>query len=208
MSHETIHFVTGRLAEHALRGVLADLAPRVGFSYTIDVLPITVAALMTPAWIARRINVPSATTRVLIPGYCDGDLAPIATVAGAPVERGPRDLRRLPGFFGQRPTGDYGGYDIEILAEINHAPRLSLDQILAEAARFKASGADLIDVGCEPGDAWPGVADVVRALRDAGHRVSIDSMNPREIEPAVIAGAELVLSVNSANCEAALDWGA
>ena len=32
-------------------------------------------------------------------------------------------------------------------------------------------------------------------------------MNPREIEPAVRAGAELVLSVNSSNCDAACDWG-
>jgi dihydropteroate synthase-like protein len=46
----------------------------------------------------------------------------------------------------------------------------------------------------------------VRALRDDGHRVSIDSLDPREIEPAVGAGAELVLSVNSGNRKAALDW--
>jgi dihydropteroate synthase-like protein len=65
----------------------------------------------------------------------------------------------------------------------------------------------MIDVGCDPGGPWSGVADVVRALRDAGHRVSIDSLDPREIEPAVRAGAELVLSVNSSNREAAVDWG-
>ena len=40
-----------------------------------------------------------------------------------------------------------------------------------------------------------------------GRRVSIDSLDPREIEPAVGAGAELVLSVNSSNREAARDWG-
>ena len=45
------------------------------------------------------------------------------------------------------------------------------------------------------------------ALRDDGHRVSIDSLDPREIEPAVRAGAELVLSVNSSNREAALRLG-
>jgi dihydropteroate synthase-like protein len=44
-------------------------------------------------------------------------------------------------------------------------------------------------------------------LRDDGHRVSIDSLDPREIEPAVRAGAELVLSVNSSNRVAAPDWG-
>jgi dihydropteroate synthase-like protein len=65
----------------------------------------------------------------------------------------------------------------------------------------------VIDVGCEPGDPWMGVADCVRALRDDGHRVSIDSFNKKEIERAVRAGAELVLSVNGSNCEAAPDWG-
>ncbi|HEV3022590.1 MAG TPA: dihydropteroate synthase, partial [Pirellulales bacterium] len=60
---------------------------------------------------------------------------------------------------------------------------------------------------CDPGCTWPGVADTVWALRDAGHRVSIDSLDPREIEPAVRAGAELVLSVNSSNRDRAADWG-
>jgi dihydropteroate synthase-like protein len=70
-----------------------------------------------------------------------------------------------------------------------------------------ADGADVIDVGCTPGQVWSGVADVVQALRDQGHRVSIDSFDPREIAPAVRAGAELVLSVNSTNRDAASDWG-
>jgi len=48
----------------------------------------------------------------------------------------------------------------------------------------------------------------VRAIKDLGLRVSIDSLNPDEIAAAVAAGAELVLSVNASNREAALDWGA
>ena len=143
-----------------------------------------------------------------MPGYCTGDLTPMQNVARVPVERGPRDLRELPRFFGRAPMPtDYGAYDIEIIAEINHCPRLSLAEILAQAKQLADDGADLIDVGCEPEGPWTGVADVVRALRDAGHRVSIDSLDPREIEPAVRAGAELVLSVNSSNREAARDWG-
>jgi dihydropteroate synthase len=204
-----IHFVTGRLAEYSLRNVLAELAPRAGFDYSIDVLPITVAALMTPEWIARRIVVPPAATRVLLPGYCHGDLQPVAAAARVPVERGPKDLRELPRLFGHSQTVDeeYGRHDIQILAEINHCPRLSRAEILAQAAALSADGAEVIDVGCDPGDAWPGVADTVRALRDAGHRVSIDSLNPDEIGPAVRAGAELVLSVNSSNRDRAADWG-
>jgi dihydropteroate synthase-like protein len=208
MPRERIHFVTGRLAEHSLRQIVEPLSREMQFDYSIDVLPITVAALMTPEWIARRIQVPDGSTRVLIPGYCSGELAPIKAIAGVPVERGSRDLRQLPDYFGREPTPtDYGAYDIEIIAEINHCPRLALAEILAEAQRIAADGADVIDVGCDPNGPWPGVANTVRALRDEGHRVSIDSLDPREIEPAVRAGAELVLSVNSSNRNAACDWG-
>jgi dihydropteroate synthase len=205
---ERIHFVTGRLAEHSLRKILGELAPAAGFDYSVEVLGITVAALMTTDWIAQRIHVPADATRVILPGYCRGELAPIERVAGVPAERGPRDLRRLPEHFGQEAVAaDYGRYDIEILAEINHAPQLALADVLAEAARLCDDGADVIDVGCEPGHTWSQAGEVVKALIDAGHRVSIDSMDVREIELAVRAGAELVLSVNSSNRAAAPDWG-
>jgi dihydropteroate synthase-like protein len=208
MATEHIHFVTGRLAEHSLRKTVESLANELNLHYSIDVLPITVAALMTPEWISKRIKVPSEATRVLVPGYCFGDLTPLQNAAQVPVERGPRDLRELPRYFGRTsPPTDYGSYDIEIIAEINNCPRLSLAQILRQAKQLADDGADLIDVGCDPDGPWSGIADVVRALRDSGHRVSVDSLDPREIGPAVRAGAELVLSVNSSNREAARDWG-
>jgi dihydropteroate synthase len=207
---ERICFVTGRLAEWALRATVEELARDLSLSYDIAVLPITVAALMSPQWIAKHLQLDAATTRVVLPGYCTGDLAPLETqFPHATFERGPRDLRRLPQHFGgkQRRDASYGAYDIEILAEINHAPRLSPADLLALARRYRAEGADLIDVGCLPGDAWAGVSDCVKMLRDEGLRVSIDSLDPREIEPAARAGAELVLSVNSTNRAAAVDWG-
>jgi dihydropteroate synthase-like protein len=206
MNRENLHFVTGRLAEHALRAMLEQLAPQVGFRYSIDVLPITVAALMTPDWIARRIQIPGDTTRVLIPGYCAGELDELNRVTKVPVERGPRDLRELPEFFGEQRSEQYGDFEIEILAEINNAPRLSRDEILRQATRYRDNGADVIDIGCDPGLTWSGVGDCVKALKDEGFRVSIDSLNSAEIEAAVQAGAELVLSVNSANRSAALFW--
>lgn len=206
MTQPHLQFITGRLAEKALRAQLETLAPRVGFTYVIDVLPITVAALMTPAWIARHVRSVPGITKVIIPGYCTGDPSPIEIAAGAPVELGPKDLRRLPEYFGQQSKADYGGYSIEILAEINHAPRLERTQILELADHYRQEGADLIDVGCDPGDPWSGVGDCVRMLKQEGFRVSIDSLNPIEIENAVRAGAELVLSVNATNRHAAADW--
>ncbi len=209
MSTEHIHFVTGRLAEPSLRAVVAELAARVGFAYSIDVLPISVAALMTPKWILRHWHVPAEATQVMITGYCDGEVAELAEAASVPVVRGPRDLRQLPEYFGRQSKAaeDYGMYDIEILAEINYAPRLSREALLAAADALRQDGADVIDVGCEPGQAWGGVGEAVRALCDAGHRVSIDSMNVDEITAATRAGAELVLSVDRTNRAAAADWG-
>jgi dihydropteroate synthase-like protein len=125
-----------------------------------------------------------------------------------PVERGPRDLRELPAFFGrQQLTQEYGAYDIEIIAEINHCPRLSMAEIREAARSLAADGANVIDVGCDPEGPWSAVGDAARMLRDDGYRVSIDSLDVREIGPAVKAGAELVLSVNSSNSDAACDWG-
>ena len=79
-SGQQIHFVTGKLAEPALRELLVRLAAQVGFTATVQTLNITVAALMTTDWIARRLEVPPGTDRVLIPGLCRGDLAAVEQV--------------------------------------------------------------------------------------------------------------------------------
>src|SRR5262249_52477034 len=132
-------FVTGKLAEPALRRVLAELAPRVGFEFSVAVLPITVVSLATTPWIARHLTVPPGVERGLLPGLCLGDLSSVGERAGLPVERGPKDLRDLPEYFGARggtPPG-YGAHDIEILAEINHAQRLPLAEILRQAERYR-----------------------------------------------------------------------
>src|SRR5206468_919893 len=73
-------FVTGRLAEPALRRTLAEMAP--AFAYDVAVMKITVAALMTTPWIARFLAVPAGTDLVLIPGLCEGDPGVIAARAG------------------------------------------------------------------------------------------------------------------------------
>ena len=203
-------FVTGRLAEPALRRVLAEMdAP---FACDVAVLRITVAALMTTTWIAKQLEVPAGTDLVLLPGLVEGDLEPLAAKYGVPFERGPKDLREIPVHFGRQARAvDYGAYAIEILAEINNAPKLDRAALRAAADRFVGSGADLIDVGCTPGLPFPDLGDVVRELRAAGMRVSVDSFDPGEIRTAVEAGAELVLSVNGTNLEvaqAARDAGA
>jgi dihydropteroate synthase len=191
-------FVTGKLAEHGLRKVLADMSPT--FAPDVATLKITVAALMTTPWIASHLDVPPGTDLVMIPGLCEGDTGAIGEKFGVVVEKGPKDLREIPRHFGRAAAArDYGAWDIEIVAEINNAPRLSREEIRAAADYFRASGADLVDIGCTPGLAFPALGDVVRELVAAGLRVSIDTFDRDEICTAVSAGAELVLSVNSSN---------
>ena len=84
-----ILFVTGKLAEPALRRTLGELALRVGFEPHVAVLPITVAALLTAEWVVKKLTVPPGIDRILLPGLCRGDLESLAVSTGLPVALGP-----------------------------------------------------------------------------------------------------------------------
>lgn len=200
-------FVTGKLARPALEAVLKPLAERVGFQYQVAMLNISVAALMTPRWVCGHLVVPAPVDAIFVPGSCTGDWDELAQATGRPIRVGPADLRDLPEHFGQASRTMVEQHDLEIIAEINHAPRLSPRDLLAAAQRFHREGADVIDLGCIPGEPWSGIGEAVQRLRDAGLRVSVDSFEPAEVAAATRAGAELVLSVNGTNAAAAADWG-
>lgn len=203
------HFVTGRLAEHSLRGIVEQLSRQHGFDYSVGVMPITVAALMTPRWLKRHLDVPAAATHVVLPGYCQHDIESLAVKYEIPVICGPNDCRWLPDLFGEkRVEAELDQYDIDIIAEINHAPRMSISDVQSRARRYRDDGADIIDLGCDPTSRCLAIGDYVAALVDQGLRVSVDTFDPWEAKVAVAKGASLVLSVNSSNCEAAADWGA
>ncbi len=81
---ERLLFVTGRLAEPALRDTLSRA--ELPFDYDVAVMKITVAALMTTDWIARFLHVPDGVTRIMIPGMCEGDVDVLSERFGVPAE--------------------------------------------------------------------------------------------------------------------------
>ena len=72
----------------------------------------------------------------------------------------------------------------------------------AKPGHWRRPGLNVIDVGGVPGESSRRIAEIVTTLRSEGLRVSIDSFDRQEVEQAVNAGAELILSCNHSN----IDW--
>jgi dihydropteroate synthase len=198
---EHIVFLTGRLAQPALERVLAGLGAAAdsadgGFTYEVREIGLQVAALMTTDMVRRRVPAPLAADRLILPGRCRGDVGALAAHFGLPVQRGPEELKDLPRFFNRaaKPV-DLSQWRTTIFAEIVDAPRLSVADTVARAALLAGEGADVIDLGCLPQTPYPQLEDAVRALKAAGHRVSVDSMDPQELLRGGRAGADHLLSL-------------
>jgi hypothetical protein len=97
---EAILFVTGRLAESGLREIVSGIAGKLGFRFEIAVPGIQVAALLHTRLLLKRLVVPEHVSRVILPGWCQGDVSELQQHFGRPFERGPRDLYDLPEYFG------------------------------------------------------------------------------------------------------------
>jgi dihydropteroate synthase-like protein len=196
---ERILFLTGQLALRPLLRVLEGIDLQ-GRTWTVRELGVKVAALMTADMIRRRLTDTGGADRIVIPGRCRGDLDALSEHFGIPVERGPDELMDLPGFFGQEGRKpDLTRYDVRIFAEIVDAPRLTLDAILERALAFQSEGADVIDLGCLPDTPFERLEAAVRRLKEAGLRVSVDSMQPAELLAGGQAGADFLLSLDEDN---------
>lgn len=192
---ENILFLTGKLAEKSLQKVLAEMQPT-SFEYQITPLGISVAALMTPEFIARRLPQISHTDRVILPGLCRGELDALSAQYGVPVERGPEDLKDLPQYFGRGGKApDLSKHNTLIFAEIVEAPYLNVTGILKRAAYYKAQGADVIDLGCLPNTPFPHLADAIQELKNEGYVVSVDSLESADLLAGGHAGADYLLSL-------------
>src|SRR5258706_15487601 len=130
---EHIVFLTGKLAERNLRGVVEELAQD-SFTFEVVRLPINVAGLMTADFIGRHFSRSEGVDRVVVPGRCRGDLAALGQAVGVSIERGPDELKALPVYFGRQRQGvDLSRYEVQIFAEIVELLSLSLSPIMARA---------------------------------------------------------------------------
>lgn len=192
---ESLLFLTGKLAERSLHQVLASMQPA-PFKYRISQIGVSVAALMTPELIARRLPDVGDASKLILPGLCCGDLTMLEDKYGVPVIRGPMDLKDLPQYFGRGGKApDLSKYDVNIFAEIVDAPQLKLETILARARYFQAQGANVIDLGCLPNTPFPHLSDAILTLKAAGLKVSVDSLNAEDLLLAGKSGADYLLSL-------------
>ena len=187
-------FLTGKLAEKSLHKVLANMPA--DFKYRIAQVGVSVAALMTPELIVRRLADAGDADHMMVPGLCRGDLKLLEEKFGISVERGPEDLKDLPQFFGRGgKEPDLSRYDVKIFAEIVDAPELPIEAIMARAERYRKQGADIIDLGCLPNTPFPHLAKSIQSLKNSGFQVSVDSMNSDELLLAGKSGADYLLSL-------------
>lgn len=196
---EQLLFLTGKLAEKSLDKVLSEIqedAKTPPFKYRIHQVGVSVAALMTPKLIQRRLKDAGDADKIILPGLCQGALEDLVDAYGVPVERGPKDLKDLPQYFGQAgKTQLLDQYSVSIFAEIVDAPYMSVEEIVVKAQQFQSQGANVIDLGCLPEVPFPHLADAVQALHSIGIKVSVDSLNTDDLLTAGRAGADYLLSL-------------
>jgi dihydropteroate synthase-like protein len=199
MSTENLLFITGKLAEKSLDKVLQTIqanSKTIQFQYRIEQIGVSVAALMTPELIAKRLKDTGDAQKMILPGLCQGDLSLLHRQYGIPAERGPDDLKDLPQYFGQQGMApDLSQYSVDIFAEIVDAPDLSLDAILARAEQYRAQGANVIDLGCLPNRVFAHLSEAIHMLKSNNFKVSVDSIHPDELLLAGNAGADYLLSL-------------
>lgn len=192
---ERLLLLTGHLAYARLVKLMHGLGD-VPFDWHVYDIGVQVAALMTEAIILRRLPKPLEADRIILPGRCRADLDRLAREAGVPFVRGPDELVDLPAFLGRGArVPDLSRQDIRIFSEIVDASSLSVAAILARADAMRAAGADVIDLGCLPDTPFPHLEESVRALKIAGHGVSVDSADRSELERGAAAGADYLLSL-------------
>lgn len=192
-------FLTGRLAETGLRKILTDLTD-LPFRWTVHEIGLQVAGLMTAEMLKRRLHpaLLEGVDEVIVPGRCRGDLDALSAAFGVPFLRGPDEMKDLPLFFGRgKKPADLSRHSVQIFAEIVDAPKLTVDEVLRRAERYRQDGADVIDIGTLPDTPFSTLKDIIVALKTQGFVVSVDSLHPKDLLLAGENGADYLLSLDS-----------
>jgi dihydropteroate synthase-like protein len=246
--------ITGQLAEHA---VYESALQQSAVDFCVKVLPISVAALLTPEFISRELKGEDLSDYdlIVVPGSLRGDLSVIEKTTGVPVFKGTRYASDIPTLFEaigriklsktsaadsilsddlqhktiavlqgaehpeesvlEKPWNIVIGrgkgkrifvgrdFPMRVVAEILDAPTLTNEEILRRARYFIESGAKIIDVGMRAEEPRPDdVKRVVTLLKSKLEApVSLDTLNPEDIDTGLNSGVDMILSLNSSNLE-------
>jgi dihydropteroate synthase-like protein len=121
----------------------------------------------------------------------------------ANAETNKEALLQTPGNLTVKDLALGKAFPMRVLTEIADAPLLETPKIAQLAKQYVASGANIIDLGMVAGQTRPDDAkhavEAVKAAVDVP--VSIDTLNPVEIEAAVAAGVDLILSADEGNLD-------
>jgi dihydropteroate synthase-like protein len=193
---ERLLFLTGHLAYPRLERMVAGFG-EAAREWRIHDIGVKVAALMTQDIILRRLPRPVAADRVIVPGRCRADLDVLSDEFGVRFERGPEEIADLPGYLGRGGVPpDLSRYDMRIFAEIVDASKMSVAEVVGKARELARAGADVIDLGCLPDTPFDHMEETIAALKAEALKVSVDSANIAELERAVAAGADHLLSLD------------
>jgi dihydropteroate synthase-like protein len=191
-----IVLVTGSLAEPRVKRVAEELNDP-DLEPVVTNIGVKVAALMTTEIVERRLKLPEHADRVIMPGRFRGDLERLSDHFGTRFERGPEEIADLPEYLGHAARKiDLSEQDVKIFGEIVDATLMTPEQIVERSRKYRADGADVIDLGCLPDSPFPHLEASIAALHADGAKVSVDSFNPEELSRATRAGADYLFSLS------------
>ncbi|MBS0253055.1 MAG: dihydropteroate synthase [Proteobacteria bacterium] len=191
-----IVLVTGSLAEPRVKRVAEELNDP-DLDPVVANIGVKVAALMTTEIVERRLKLPDHPDRVIMPGRFRGDLERLSDHFGTRFERGPEEIADLPEYLGHAARKiDLSEQDVKIFGEIVDATLMTPEQIVERSRKYRADGADVIDLGCLPDSPFPHLEASIAALHADGAKVSVDSFNPEELSRGTRAGADYLFSLS------------
>ena len=191
-----IVLVTGSLAEPRVQRI-ADELNDAELEPIVANVGVKVAALMTSDIVERRLKLPDGADRVIMPGRFRGDLERLSDHFGTRFERGSEEIADLPEYLGHTARKiDLSEQDVTIFGEIVDATLLTPQEIVERARKYRADGADVIDLGCLPDSPFPHLEEAIAALHADGAKVSVDSFSAEELSRATRAGADYLFSLS------------